>query len=100
MLKIQQWITGTLAISPTRAAHIAPIRAALTGFVDLMRDLNDEVQKLLGKALAPGELSRKTRLKVAWKEDSMKEHLLEIHYMAGALHLLLDATTLSVCMRA
>ena len=96
VIKIQQWITSTLAVSPTRAAHVAPMRAALTGFVDLMSGLHDEVEMLLGKDSVSGNLNRKARLKVAWKEDAMKEHLQEIHQMAGALHLLLDATRLSV----
>ena len=81
----------------TRAAHIAPMPAALTGYVELMNDLDGKVQQPLGKDPVPGRSSLGTRVKVAWKEDNMNEYLLKIHCMAGALHLLLDTTILSFC---
>ena len=84
-LKIQQVDHGHIGRLSDQGRSTSPLcERPLTGFVDLMSDLDDEVQQLLGKdPTTPGELSRKTRLKVVWKEDGMKEHLLEIHYMAG-----------------
>ena len=92
---IQDWIENTLRNSSQKEKLIEPLSSAIEGFMSSISELDKEVAKFGGDE---DTLSRSTRARYVWNEAFMKDHLSEIRAQATALHLLLTASQLYVCV--
>jgi hypothetical protein len=91
---IKEWIEITVAKSPTRDQQLTSLSSMTREFLEMMAVLEADVGNLPGNDTNVDDLRFKTKAKFVWNEKLMEEHLVEINYLAGALHLLLDATKL------
>jgi len=91
--KVQHWIETTVASSGVVAPELAALQFTLQEYTEVVQDLKDDVDKIVGSA-DEDTLRRGQKFKFVWNQDIMQQHLQELHYLSSALHLLLDATQL------
>lgn len=91
--KIQHWIETTVAASGVAVPELHALQSALQAYIEVLQDLKDDVDKTVGSA--DGDTLRDSqKFKFVWNQNVMLQHLKELHYLSGALHLLLDASQL------
>jgi hypothetical protein len=94
--KIVSWIQITLAHDPEAQIHITALQSAIEDYNELLRNIQDDVDKIVGKGENGAKIRVWRKAKFIWDEGSMHRHLEQLHYLQGAIHLLLDTTQLSV----
>jgi ABC-type transporter Mla subunit MlaD len=92
--KIQDWLETTITSSGVTVPGLSALRSALLDYTQVVQDLKDDVDKIVGTVDGDAALGSRQRMKFAWNQDAMQQHLQELHYLSTALHLLLDTTRL------
>lgn len=92
---IQKWLETTIASSGLPVPWLDAVMAALQDYTQVVQDLKNDIDKITGPTVVDEKkLGRRKRLLFVWNQDLMEQHLQQLHYLSGALHLLLDATRL------
>jgi hypothetical protein len=93
--QIKFWIEDTLSrTSSSNRQRMVPLNNALMDFVATLNPLEEEVNRMLGKAKPSGILPRRVKLQSIWNETRMKDHLDNLRWQANAIQLLLASTQL------
>jgi len=73
---------------------MVPLNNALVDFVTTLNPLEEEVNRMLGKAKPSRILPRRVKFQSIWNETRMKDDLNNLQWQSNAIQLLLTSTQL------